>query len=233
MIMAKIKTGVGVYHYTIKPLYLGRKKIDKNRAKKNLLDFNSLAKKHKLKFGLAYGTLLGAVREHDFIEHDEDIDLYILAEDKHVLMNMLFDLRKNGFEVARYDRRGLISIIRNDEYIDFYIFHKFRKGIRCCCGECILEKFLENTMELEFQSEKFLVPNDYLEYLKFQYGPNWRIPIAYTDFNVNRACEFLLVIKEYVKSFLPDFLFYWYIKKNEQNFINCFYEKVQLNHIEL
>ena len=65
--MAKIKTGVGVYHYSIKPLYVGRKKIDKQIAKENLLDFNSLAIKYKLKFGLAYGTLLGAVRESDFI----------------------------------------------------------------------------------------------------------------------------------------------------------------------
>lgn len=231
--MARIKTERGIYHFSIKPLYVGRKKIDKTIAKDNLLEFNSIAKKNGLKFGLVYGTLLGAVRERDFIDHDEDIDLFVLDEDKHILMNMLFELRNIGFEVARYDRRGLISIIKNNEYIDFYIFSKFKTGVRTCCGECILERFLEETVEFDFQTEKFLVPKDYLDYLHFQYGSDWQTPIPYSDFSLRKTVRISLMIKEYVKSILPDFLFYKYVRKNERAFIDSFYRKARLNNIEL
>ena len=136
--MQKIKTPIGVYSFSPKILYVGRKKIDKQIAKQNLSDFNSIANKNNLKFGLIYGTLLGAIREHDFIDHDEDIDLFVLSEQRDLLFNMLFELRKCDFEVVRYDRRGLISIMKNNEYIDIYIFTPLQKGVRVCCGECVV-----------------------------------------------------------------------------------------------
>ena len=69
--------------------------------------------------------MLGAVREKDFIDHDEDIDLGADYKDVDKFLLMLFELRENAFEVARWDDRGLISIIRNNEYIDIYFFKKY------------------------------------------------------------------------------------------------------------
>jgi glycerol-3-phosphate cytidylyltransferase len=231
--MAKIKTEKGNLYFSHKALYLGRKKINKAVAKQNLLDFNAVAKQNNLSFGLLYGTLLGAIRENDFIEHDEDIDLFILDEQRQVLYNLLFKLKEIGFEVARYDRRGLISIIRNNEYIDIYIFKKYIKNVRICCGECVIEKFLEQTTTLNFLTESFTVPKDYLEYLVFQYGRDWQTPIAYSDFKVKKNTIIFCEIKERIKYYLPDFIFYPLIKQNEKQFIDSFFKKVELNSINL
>jgi hypothetical protein len=231
--MAKIATKNGIYHFKPKTLFVGLKKINRSIAKQNLLDFNRIAKENNLPFGLIYGTLLGAIRENDFIEHDEDIDLYILGEYNEIILNLLFVLRNNGFEVARYDRRGLISIIRNDEYIDIYIFHKFEKGVRICCGECVLEKHIIDTTHIDFLTESFMIPRDYLGYLQFQYGSDWKVPIHYTDFKVKKSVIFLMKIKERMKYILPDSLFSLFVLGLEKKTIQSFYNKVKLNEIKL
>lgn len=231
--MAKIVTKKGIYHFTPKTLFVGLKKINKSIAKQNLLDFNRIAKENNLPFGLIYGTLLGAIRENDFIDHDEDIDLYILGEHNEILLNLLFVLRNNGFDVARYDRRGLISIIRNDEYIDIYVFHKFEKGVRICCGECVLEKHITDTINIEFLTESFMIPRDYLGYLQFQYGSDWNVPIRYTDFNVKKSAVILMKMKERMKYILPGPLFSLFVLGKEKKTIQSFYQKVKLYEINL
>lgn len=231
--MAKIKTEKGIYYFTPKPLFAGRKKIDKFIAKQNLLDFNTIAKQNQLQFGLIYGTLLGAIRENDFIEHDEDIDLFVLAESRDLLLNVLFELKENGFDVVRYDRRGLVSIIRNNEYIDIYIFEKFKKGVRICCGECVLEKFIKETTSIEFLSEYFTVPKDYFEYLNFEYGSDWKVPIPYTDFDVRKGVKILVHVKERVKLLLPNFLFLIFMRYKERRSIRKFYTKIRLIGIDM
>ena len=50
-------------------------KLDINIAKSNLLIFNKIAIANDFRFILFFGTLLGAVREHDFIKNDTDIDV--------------------------------------------------------------------------------------------------------------------------------------------------------------
>ncbi|GAB1415657.1 hypothetical protein MASR2M117_10630 [Paludibacter sp.] len=223
--MEKIITPKGVYKFSFKILFLGRKQINKQISKQNLLDFSKIAKNNNLTFGLLYGTLLGAIREQDFITHDEDIDLFILSEQADLFLSMLFELRENGFEVVRYDRRGLVSIMRNNEYIDIYFFKPFREGIRTCCGECVYEKYLLDTTFIDFLSESVLIPREYEEYLRFQYGNNWRTPVYYTDFQIGKVSQILFFIKEWIKYKLPDFIFYPYVKKLEQNFIDDFYQK--------
>ena len=118
----KINTERGVYRYKFVPIFQGIKRIDKKIAHENLLILKRLCDEAGLKFILFYGSLLGAVREHDFITHDEDIDVVMYKSDMPKFLNLLFDLRKEGFELARYERRGFLSIIRKGEYIDVYFY---------------------------------------------------------------------------------------------------------------
>ena len=70
-----IHTSAGTYSYAFRPIFAGIKPIDKVIAKENLFLLKDICDEAGLKFILFYGTLLGAIREHDFITHDEDIDL--------------------------------------------------------------------------------------------------------------------------------------------------------------
>ena len=103
----KIKTPIGNYYYKYIPIYLGIKPINKVIAKENLLLLKSILDNNNVLFLLSFGTLLGAVREHDFISHDEDIDLILFKKDLPKFLSLLFVLRENGFEIVRYESKRL------------------------------------------------------------------------------------------------------------------------------
>jgi len=174
---------------------LGSKVIDKKIAKDNLLEFQKIMDKNKIIFSLAYGTLLGAIRENDFISHDEDIDVAILDEDRENFLNILDDFVDKNFTIGRYGN-DILSLIRNGEYIDIYIFRKKPFGYREFGNEKLKEKYLINTIEYKFMDSKFIIPKDYKEYLVEHYTENWIVPIKNAH-----ACNpnLYLIIKKFLK----------------------------------
>ena len=172
----KIQTDNGIFTYEETKLYLGRKILDPEIAKKNLLDLKKIMDKYKIRYGLIFGTLLGAVREGGFIVYDEDTDIFVLEEDHDKVLNALFELEKLGLKVARYSRtNGLLSVIRDDEYIDMYFFKKtFTK--RRSGNNSIDSKFLEHTDTIDFLGEQFPVPSNPKQALSVLYGEDWHIP---------------------------------------------------------
>jgi phosphorylcholine metabolism protein LicD len=162
-------------------LYHGRKQINREIAKENLELFNSIIEKTNIKYGLIFGTLLGAIRENNFIEHDEDTDLFLLSEYKEDFLKLLKQFKKIGLEVIRYES-DLISLMRKDEYIDVYTFQKKRiwlfKEVRFFEKKYQIDaKHLENTKILNFIGINIPVPNESEKFLKKIYGSNWRTPI--------------------------------------------------------
>lgn len=206
--MEQIKTRNGVYYFKPKILYAGIKKIDRIKAKENLILFNQIANKQNLHFGLCYGTLLGAIRENDFIEHDEDIDLFVLYEHKEHLFNCIYDLILEGFQICRYDRRKeLISFIRHGEYIDIYFFVKIGNGLRSTLGDPLPEKYLTELVKIKFQGEYFWVAKDYSEMLLFLYGPEWKTPIQ--TFNYNSFLgKYVEILKWKIYNWMPNYIFF-------------------------
>lgn len=203
-----IDTPKGKYEYESQIVYEGIKKIDKLKAKENLLLFKSIADRNGLVFSLSFGTFLGAMREHDFIEHDEDIDLFVLNEDKEIFLSMLFDLHENGFEVIRYDRRDdLCSIMRNGEYIDILFFRNVCENVRQAQSYFLPERFIVNLKEYEFQGAKFLGPRDGEQLLQYWYGENWNVPIQRDDFNMPYWKRVIVQIKWKVYENMPQWLF--------------------------
>ena len=53
-----------------------------------LLKLDEVCKKHGLRYWLAYGTLLGAIRHNGFIPWDDDIDVCMMREDYDVLLSL-------------------------------------------------------------------------------------------------------------------------------------------------
>ncbi len=52
----------------------------KELAKEILFDFDLICRKHNIKYSIAYGTLLGAVRHKGYIPWDDDIDIMITRD---------------------------------------------------------------------------------------------------------------------------------------------------------
>ena len=173
--MKIIKTPIGDYKFQPIELFHGRKKLDRAISRQNLLDFYGLIKKTQIRWGLVYGTLLGAVREKDFIQHDEDTDIFIYYEDRKDLFSLLFDLDDLGFNVVRYEG-FLLSLMRDDNYIDLYFFRKTYKGRRA--GELFIPStFFESHESLDLFGVVFPTLSHHVDFLRYTYGSNWMVPI--------------------------------------------------------
>ena len=223
--MNKIKTPKGLFYYKRKNLYLGIKQIDREIAFENLKLLISILDERGIIAGPFLGTLLGIIRENNFIEWDEDIDLYILKEQEDLLLDALWTLKENGFELVRYERRGLYSIMRNGEYIDFYVMYKIGDNLRYSGGaDFMFENYLTDTITWDFKGISLQVPREYDEFLTFHYG-DWRTPVKYADFNMPIYKKWIMKMSHIIKNNLPDFVYYPLLKKYHKKHLTKFVEK--------
>jgi lipopolysaccharide cholinephosphotransferase len=77
----------------------------KQRELEILLAFDGLAKEHGIRYSLAYGTLLGAVRHRGFIPWDDDIDIVVPRPDYEQLLGLIRSGELDGgkFEFVGYE----------------------------------------------------------------------------------------------------------------------------------
>lgn len=214
--MPTIKIPGGKLKFTTHPLFPGVKQIDKKIAFENLLIFKKILDINAIPFMLSYGTLLGAVRENDFITHDEDIDLSIKEEYRNQFLTTLKELYRYGFEVVRYDRKDLYSIMRKGEYIDLYFFRPCGNNRWECSGALSLDDFFGEPDTITFRGVDFKTHSNHLDYLLMAYGPDWRTPLKWNNYNMPKWKLILLNTKEYAKNILPDWLYYRLAKKASQ-----------------
>ena len=223
--MAYIKYKDQKFKYKFCPLYEGFKELDKDIAMRNLVTLKEVADEYGFRFYLAYGTLLGAVREQDFIAHDEDIDLAAEFAQLDVLMAMLPKLLERGFKIARWEDRGFISIIRDNEYIDIYLYRQTTPKMMICCGEPIPRKFFDDTTTIMFRGYEFLVPSQYEELLVFLYGNDWRVPVVWNDYTPSLMKKVKAYVITYIKYYVPKFLLKPYFVWKEKKMYNKYVEK--------
>ena len=214
--MPKIKLTRGELYYKTIPIYEGVQRIDKVAALEDLKCLKTILDSCGVEFQLSAGTLLGAIREKDFIDHDEDIDLIVLAEQKQQLFDALPQMIAENFKIARYDRRGLLSIIRGRLYIDFYFFEKWKEGIRYCSGMVYPEELVVETMDYNFKGVNVKIPKEYVNVLRYEYGDDWMTPVKWFDYESSFIKKLLVRIKSQVKEILPDKLYFYLVRSSER-----------------
>lgn len=171
----------------------------------NVLDsFDRTMTENGFKYSLAFGTMLGAVREKGFIKHDADIDVFMWIEDFDT--QLIGVLTKAGFslthtfivEDGKYAREDTIE--KDGVQIDiFYIYPALegREYTYCCdfiprencrSREQSLDKYgglLPRRLEMPTSKELIRVPFESLslpilknahEFLSFRYGKDYMTP---------------------------------------------------------
>ena len=157
--------------------------MNKEDAKSLLSKMQFCTKEKGVDIFLAYGTLLGVVRDNNFINGDQDIDTY--TKDEEAFFRILPFLRSKGLVLIRY-RRGVSFSFRDIEhpgcFIDVFVVKRLCNiwGLYCYSlgSHPTPKKYLKQEGEIIFNGNTYKCPQNPVNILKFWYGETWNIPIA-------------------------------------------------------
>ena len=208
--MARLKTSKGFFEYDNHLLYWGEKVIDKEKMTENLQILSVYLDKIDINWGPAFGTLIGVVRNDDYQPWKPVFDIYILKEDEERFKDVLWLLKDEGFELVRFERRGLYYLCRNGEYIKVFVLHKISSDVRHTGGsDFIHEKYLQNTVKWDFKGIWLNVPAEVDDYLAFQYGDDWVIPKQTVSYQWSLIERIWYGATTFIQDHLPDSLYYY------------------------
>ncbi len=214
--MAYIKTSKGLFEYENHLLHFGGKVMNRDAMLNNLCVLALYLDKIDINWGPAFGTLIGIVRNDDFQPWKPVFDIYILKEDEERFKDILWLLNDVGFDLVRYERRGLYYLRRNKEYIKVFVLHKISTDLRHTGGsDFIHEKYLQNTVKWDFKGIQLNVPAGVDEYLTFQYG-DWIIPKQTVTYSNGLWSRLTHWTKTYLQDVMPDKLYYYWLLQHRQ-----------------
>jgi phosphorylcholine metabolism protein LicD len=160
---------------------------------KDLVLIRDICGSLQLRVFLDGGTLLGAIRNQDFIDNDFDLGLFKTELTSEKKDKLIAEFTYMGFEFKGYEAKAFIPKIETpfEPYVikfwspnahyntDLWIFTEREKDYyhRGWLGYFY---FLKETLDVldafEFLGALFLVPHNPKIYLAHLYGADWRIP---------------------------------------------------------
>lgn len=215
--MARLKTSKGFLEYNSHLLYFGNIVMDREVMTENLHVLSVYLDKIDINWGPAFGTLIGVVRNNDYLPWKAVFDIYILKEDEERFKDVLWMLKDEGFDLVRHERRGLYYLRRKNEFIKVFVLHKISSDVRHTGGsDFIHEKYLQNTVKWDFKGIELNVPAEVDEYLEFQYGTDWVIPkntVSGKWSGIQRLGHWTLTA---IQDHLPDAIYYYWLLRHRQ-----------------
>ena len=162
------------------PWSAGQGMINQDTALEALRIILSILSKYDVKPYLLWGTLLGAIREHGFIPHDNDMDLGVLQCEVEKLEKAIPELYSNKVKICKYKKNYIYSFMYNGVICDIDVFRKtifpysLRYGI--ILEEFIPKRLFKSFEEYDFCGLKTYIPSNPEALLEYTYGKDWRIP---------------------------------------------------------
>ena len=132
---------------------------------------------------LSGGTLLGAIRDGDFIKWDWDVEVSLLTEEILDREGRLLTLlQKNGFEIIKVDRSYENYKVVAEQFGAVYelLARRNLKGTRARIYTVVPAKYFESMGEVELRGVSYPCPNPPEEYLEYLYG-DWKTPKRTAD----------------------------------------------------
>ena len=156
--------------------------MDMGTAEAVLKEIRQILDRLGLVFFLRHGTCLGAVRDHAFIEWDDDLDigsvigLHGLTEERVRSAAHIFE--EDGFAVSigANELSLAVDLKKSGCQIDWACYRIIDDSIYQWPMTQIPVRLHTDLKEIDFLGEKFWVPNPPEEYLRLKYGPEWMIP---------------------------------------------------------
>ena len=141
----------------------------------------------KVDFFFFFGTLLGIVRDGEFIVRDSDLDLLVHVEDEKTINHISQLLIQKGYKHKYRSYANGIGIIQDTFYLNgvrMDINYLFKKENLDCVymsykiGHVILLEFpsIKTIIKYSFKGIDVNIPGNFADILECLYGKNWRVP---------------------------------------------------------
>lgn len=157
--------------------------VNHDLALQNLKDTKEVLDSTGTHFWLAYGTLLGCMREQDFIAHDYDIDLFVW-EDRSNMKKIIEAMIDKGFRL----KIKLVSATDGS----WYQFHALKGSVGGLChvdiwtmvrkenstysnffGKRMVWSSISEFVSVDFLGMQFMIPSNWEQNLTDNYG-DWK-----------------------------------------------------------
>lgn len=130
-----------------------------------------ILKYHDIPYALAFGTLLGFVRNGQMIDGDDDVDIFIKTQHFTSAVNAM----KSHFSEkltplhSPYFRCFVVDGVQ----VDLYSVQDYKNNSYVCWED----RVYSSSIMFPFRKRgKYMVPNRPEDILKATYGENWKIP---------------------------------------------------------
>lgn len=154
--------------------------MNQEDAKYMLITMKNVLAKHGVTIMPMFGTLLGAIREQNFIKNDSDIDVVIYAKDRQKVFDLRPELEKNGIQLYCYVLPWIFTFEYKGITCDIYSLYEtvwpWTNRYYLLLEKYISREFFDATEDYEWFGETFQVPAHPETILEYLYGKTWRIP---------------------------------------------------------